>query len=140
MSDELYQIEVQLSDNSLAPAKLLVWEEAPEDEERVKLTLDFNGKEISSVEDDYFSAMCSIRRVLEQGGALLRCYGASRNVYPSGMSRSMGGGVKAYKMSMGSPAKTKDLVSIFETGPDVDPVTVAEQEDFFKKWIQSLGG
>ena len=139
MCSESYQIDVQTSDGNITPAELLVFEEVPGNPELVKLTLQFNGREISGIEDDYFLAMYAIRRVLEQEGALLRCYGACKNVYPSGMSRSMGGGVKAYKLTLGSPAKIADLVSIFDTGPDVVPVTVAEQEDFFKRWIKSFG-
>ena len=128
-----------MSDNNIAPATLLMFDEAPDNPGLVKLTLHFNGQEISSVDDDYFSAMCAIRRVLEQEGALPCCYGASKNVYPSGMSRDMGAGVYAYKLTLGSPAKQADLVSIFDTGPDVVPATVAEQEDFFKRWSQSFG-
>lgn len=136
MSSETYPIEVQLNDNHIAAGELVAWEEAPENRELVKLTLHFDGKEISGVADDYFAAMVAIRRVLEQEGALLRCYGASKNVYPPEMSRSMGSAVKAYKLTIGSQAKLADLVSIFDTGPDVVPATVAEQQDFFDQWFK----
>lgn len=139
MCGQLHCIDVQLRGNEIVPGELCLSVQSPEDPELVKVTLRFSGKEITSSDQDYFSAMCAIRRVLEQDGALLRCYGASRNVYPSGMSRSMGGGVKAYKLSMGSQAKLADLVSIFDTGPDITPATVAEQEHFFQDWLKSLG-
>jgi hypothetical protein len=139
MADQVRDVEVQFDDSEIVPAKLLIWEESPENPELVKLCLEFRGKQISSNADDFFEAMCAIRKVLENEGALLRCYGASKNVYPSGMSRSMGTGEKAYKMTMGSPARLADLVSIFDTGPDVAPATLAEQEAFREAWSESLG-
>ena len=55
------------------------------------------------------------------------------------MSLDMGGGIKAYKLQMGVHGKLADLVSIFDTGPDVSPATVSEQEQFYKEWLASLG-
>jgi hypothetical protein len=81
--------------------------------------------------------MVGIRRELEKDGIRLRCYGASKNVYPSRMSIEMGAGAQAYKMTMGQQAT--DLVSIFASGPDVEPATVDEQRAFFEAWGESLG-
>lgn len=39
---------------------------------------------------------------------------------------------------MGEQAKSADLVSIFETGPDVNPSTVPDQEKFYRDWLSSL--
>ena len=41
----------------------------------------------------------------EAAGFLLECYGASRTVYPSGMSLSMGGGRRAYRLALGRPGR-----------------------------------
>jgi hypothetical protein len=49
----------------------------------------------------------------------------------------MGAGAQAYKMTMGQQAT--DLVSIFASGPDVEPATVDEQRAFFEAWGESLG-
>lgn len=138
MRDEVHDIEVQLAHDELVPARLMIEDEAPEDPDLVKLTLQFRGKEISSTDPTYFGALCSIRKILETEGALLRCYGASKNVYPSGMSLDMGRGYKAYKLTMGSKGKLTDLVSIFDTGPDVIPATVDEQRKFRDAWLTSL--
>lgn len=138
MSPEFKDVDVELPGGKRIRARFVIWEEVPEDVDLVKLSLQYNGKEITSTDHDYFSAMCSIRRILEQEGSWLICYGASRNVYPSGMSRSMGAAVKAYKLEMGSPGRMSDLVCIFDAGPDVVPATVAEQEEFFKKWLESF--
>lgn len=82
--------------------------------------------------------MYSVREVLDQEGFLLRCYGASLNVYPSGMSYSMGGGSMAYRLFLGQPGRQKDLVSIYDTGPDMIPSTVKAQEEFHERWVRSL--
>ncbi len=86
---------------------------------------------------DYFAALALVRRDLEADGWLLSCYGASRNVYPSGMARDMGLGLKAYKQQPGRHARREDLVDIFTTGPDVDPASVDEQEAFHNQWLAS---
>lgn len=87
--------------------------------------------------EDYFEALQIIRRrILEPRGLIPICYGASLNVWPSGMSRDMGRGRKAYKKELGAPAT--DLVGIFEVGPDVIPATVARQEEFHSDWIASI--
>jgi hypothetical protein len=89
--------------------------------------------------DDYFEAMCSIRRQLEDEGARLLCWGASRNVYPSPMSRSMGNGRKAYRLTLGKPAMMHDLVDIFAQDAGVQVATVEEQVSFYTAWLISLG-
>ncbi|GHC95658.1 hypothetical protein GCM10019060_24880 [Novosphingobium pokkalii] len=57
-------------------------------------------------------------------------------VWPSGMARDMGRGLKAYKMEIG--AQARELVGIFEAGPDVIPSPVSVQEEYHRKWIASL--
>jgi len=135
---EVKDVQLELPRGEIVSAKFLIWEEAPEDSELVKVSLQFNSREITVTDHDYFSALCSIRRVLELEGGLLHCFGASRNVYPSPMSRDMGGGIKAYKLHLGSQAKLSDLVSIFDSGADMSPTTVDEQERFYKEWLASF--
>lgn len=102
------------------------------------LILRFAGKEITACEYDLFEAFCTIRKQLESVGLQPLCYGASRNVFPSRMSRDMGEGLKAYQLTAGIPAKTKDLIFIFDSGPDMDPASVAEQEAYYTQWLESL--
>jgi hypothetical protein len=94
--------------------------------------------EIKGEGDDSFEAFCRVREELESRGWLPLCYGASRNVYPSGMCRDMGGGTVAYKLIMGQLARLEDLVEIFDTGPDVEPATVNEQYKYWRTWLASL--
>jgi hypothetical protein len=111
-----------------------------EDEDLCRLTFQYPGGKVAAEASDYFEAMCQIRLELEKAGWRPVCFGSSRNVYPSGMCRDMGGGLKAYKLQLGHPAKLADLVTIFDSGPDVEPTSVEEQRQFFDRWLQSLGG
>ena len=69
---------------------------------------------------------------------MVATYGGSRNVFPSGMSRDMGSGLKAYRLTLGSTGRLEDLVGIFETGPGIEPATVDEQRAFFREWVSSI--
>jgi hypothetical protein len=107
--------------------------------DHVTLTLRCPIREITRTASDYFEALARIREELECDGWRPVCYGNSRNVYPSGMSRDMGMGKKAYKMRLGQRAARADLVKIFDSGPDVEPSSVDEQKQFHREWLQSLG-
>lgn len=87
---------------------------------------------------DYFDALVALRKQLEAERTFIRVNGACRDVWPSGMSRSMGGGIKAYRMRLGSPARMADLVAIFECSAEAEPTTIAEQEKFRDQWFASL--
>jgi hypothetical protein len=121
------------------PAEILRWDEAPEDFEQVKLRLEFGNKSLEvRTKDGYFRALCALREQIESSGMLLECYGGSENVYPSPMIEAMGCAEKAYKQTLGRPALTADLVSIFDVGPDVIPSTVSQQREFHERWLKSL--
>jgi hypothetical protein len=102
------------------------------------LSCTYSGKTISAQKNDFFEALCVIRRELEKDGVMPFCYGASLKVYPSGMSRQMSAGKAAYKMEMGKQTQRSDVVRIFEHGPDVIPSTVEQQRAFFDEWIRCL--
>jgi len=68
--------------------------------------------------DDAFEALCLIREELEPFGWQIGVAGAQANVWPSGMARDQGGGLRAYRMT---PERVGDLVDTFEP---VDPETV----------------
>ena len=85
---------------------------------------------------DLFDALVALRRELEKLGIKLLCAGARTDVFPSGMSRSMGGGRKAYVMRMGTPAS--ELVDIFDyAGPELVG-GVDQQREFRDQWLVSL--
>ena len=56
--------------------------------------LGLNNREFAGV--DLFAAFLELREELEKAGHLLLCAGSRVDVWPSGMSRSMCGGVRAY--------------------------------------------
>lgn len=103
-----------------------------------RLTCLVRGETVVVDESDFFRALQTIRRRgLQPKGLIPFCYGASLNVWPSGMARDMGLGLKAYRMEMGRPAT--ELVDIFAEGSDVIPSLVAEQDAFARDWFASLG-
>ena len=87
-------------------------------------------REFEGAGPDFFEALCRLREQLEPSRRVLVCYGASRNVWPSGMCRDMGTGLRAYRLTSGTQTSAEDLVDILATGPDVQPATVAEQRAF----------
>jgi hypothetical protein len=86
---------------------------------------------------NYFDCLCQIREVLEKQNLFLLCQGAVKNVYPSGMSISMGLGVMAYRLEMGMQAQRSTLVNIFDSATADDVCTVVEQRSFFDSWRKS---
>jgi hypothetical protein len=113
--------------------------ELDDEQDRCLLVCRYRGKTISSQDSDFFEALASIRRQLQAEGLMPYCYGASLNVFPSGMARDMGRGLKAYKIALGEPARSDDLVCIFDEGVDIVAADVDAQERFFRGWLGSLG-
>ena len=102
------------------------------------ITFRYRDRAIEVSSTDYFEALCQVRLRLEEEKLIPFCYGASLNVFPSGMCRDMAAGMKAYRMTIGKHADPKkDLVGIFEEGSDVIPATVALQKEHFDKWLKS---
>lgn len=88
--------------------------------------------------DDLFDALTALRSEFEARGCRLLCAGARVDVFPSGMSRSMGGGRKAYVTKLGKPTGETSLVDIFDYAEPNLVGTVEEQQEFRKRWIASL--
>jgi hypothetical protein len=115
------------------------WHEGQFSRRRCNIILKFNGTEIAGSDTDFFEALCRVRERLELLGLVPLCYGASRNVFPSGMARDMGDGLKAYRLDLGVPKSINGMVEIFDTGPDVDPVPVAVQRQFYDAFLNAFG-
>ena len=138
--------EIQLSNKAgtSIPARLNCeathWNEGGFHHRVCRITLSYGDSEIECSDRDYFEAFCRVREQLERVDVTPLCYGASRNVFPSGMCRDMGDGLRAYRMQMGRKVGRGDMVSIFDSGPDIDPVSVEIQKEFFNKWLGSFKG
>ena len=102
------------------------------------ITFRYWDRVVESVGTDYFEAFCQIRLHLEDVRLIPVCYGASLNVFPSGMGRDMGPGLSAYRCTLGQQAMSVDLVHIFDSGDDVIPASVAKQRQYHDEWIRSL--
>lgn len=87
---------------------------------------------------DSFNSLNLLNKHLEEHGSKLLCNGARIDVYPSGMSRNMGGGVQAYITKLGEHAD--DLVNIFDYAEPKLVGTVEAQELFHQKWLGSING
>jgi hypothetical protein len=140
MDIHTYPVELWGKDGQRIAGEFVILKPEPPEPYYYRLALKFAGRELVASDSDYFAAMCAIRRELEKEGLIPYCYGASRNVYPSGMGRDMGSGLKAYQMVLGRQAKMDHLVFIFDSGPDVEPVSVDEQEAFVQQWFESIKG
>jgi hypothetical protein len=105
---------------------------------QVTLEIRWPGGEATGVDWHYHAALCRVREQLAGVGLTPRCYGACRNLVLSGMCVDMGLGARGYLVRLGQPARMSDLVDIFQSGPEMDLASVAEQATFKELWLRSL--
>lgn len=103
------------------------------------LEYDWSGQHRSLHDTDLFEALREMRKELEDAGYQLLCAGARPDVAPSGMSRDMGGGRKAYVLHLSKPGSRDDMVDIFDAAEPASVGTVQQQREYFEKWKASLG-
>jgi hypothetical protein len=94
------------------------------------------GVKVSGQAEDIFDALCETRRGLEARGYILCCNGARVDAYPSAMSRSMSDGRLVYRLRMGKKARRRDLLDVFRPAPSDKVGTVAEQREYFDRWLK----
>jgi hypothetical protein len=100
--------------------------------------LPVSGELITGQESDCFAALQAVRRKAENRNWMICCKGARRNVWPSAMSRQMGGGIKAYVLEMGRQGRVDSLIEIFDEDSPESYSTVADQEAYAHAWFESL--
>jgi hypothetical protein len=93
---------------------------------RYSVTAVVDGVEHVAVEHDAFEALCTVRLELEREGWLLGVEGARIDVWPSGVARDQGGGLRAYRLRRGRSPGPADLVDVFAPA-DERLTTVAQQ-------------
>lgn len=74
--------------------------------------------------NDAFEALCLVREELEPHGWRIGVAGAQADVWPSGMARDQGGGLRAYRMT---EERVSGIVETFEPANPATVTTVAEQ-------------
>ena len=106
--------------------------------EPVSMECVVDGEKIEVQATDYFDCLIVLREKLENRQWLILCNGARYDVYPSPELRKVGLGIKAYRMEIGLPAKTEDMVNILDE-TEIDKIgTIDEQKNYFEEWLQSL--
>jgi len=93
---------------------------------------------ITAERPNFFDAFCDVRQVLERVQLIPFCYGASLNVYLFNKFDTSRGMV-AHRLTKGVKPSQKDLVQVFDEGPDVIPCPVSLQKEFFNDWLISVG-
>lgn len=82
----------------------------------------------------------ALRRRVEPLGFRLCCNGARTNARASRMGVEMGGGGGVYLLSMGRPVRhRRQLVDALAYAPASEVSTLAEQDEFYERWLRSLG-
>ncbi|MCK6080964.1 hypothetical protein KZX37_10975 [Microbacterium sp. EYE_5] len=79
---------------------------------------------VEEVADDAFEALSLVREHLEPAGWRIGVVGAQADVWPSGMARDQGGGLRAYRLT---ETQVGDLVDVFEPADPASATTVAAQ-------------
>lgn len=129
------QVLVKLPDEEICECIMTISEEEP-----WEINLDGAGyKNLRFNASDLFNAFIEMRKELENSGSIILCNGARKDIFPSGMSRSMGGGRKAYILRKGLPTRSADIVDIFDYAEPALVSTFEQQQKFHEEWIASLG-
>lgn len=114
--------EVLVLGSELEPGVLTIAASEPWD-----LTLELGERRYAVCGADLFDSLTSLRGALEADGLLICVEGACADVYPSGMSRQMAGGRRAYRHVSGRRPDRTDLVDIFDSACCHAVVSVEEQ-------------
>ena len=104
MSIESTVLPMLCPDGSKVKAKV-DWESVEYGECRVQI--DCKGRVSEGRRTDYFDALEEARLPFEADGYRLLCYGASLNVFPSGMGRSCTLGIESYQFKKKGPKGAK---------------------------------
>jgi hypothetical protein len=89
-------------------------------------------------DNDLFECLIQLRQKLAQISYIPLCNGARCDVYPSRMSREMGGGIMGYVHQLNKHPTNDDLVNIFDYAELSMLVSVDEQKKNYRLWLDSL--
>jgi hypothetical protein len=137
MKDDTYNIPIHHETEGHHSVSLVVRELG--DDYLLSCKLPISNELLTSQASDCFAALQGIRRKAEGRGWRICCMGSRQNVWPSAMSRDMGGGFKAYVLTLGSQGRTDTMVEILDPDEPDSYCSVSEQEAFAARWFDSLG-
>ncbi|WP_341278983.1 hypothetical protein [Paenibacillus sp. FSL H8-0537] len=140
MEFEIKYVKLILNRETETTEELMLYEEAPDDEDMVLVKMKINGRIVNIKGENFFSALLALREVLEIENIQIVCNGAAKNVYPSTMQFSMGYGRKAYKLIWGQKAKIADVVDIFDCEEELEFVGIEAQSKYYSDWLRSVMG
>lgn len=135
MDIEIKPMKFLTGKNEVISGHLVIYEEAPEDCDCVKIEANVDSLSFSFFDDNYFSTLNLLRKSLEKNKLQILCNGSAKSVYPSRMQENS---TKAYHMTVGRQAMTSDIVDIFDCDDSLEFVTVEEQQLFYEDWLKSL--
>ena len=117
----------------------LDWNENGRRRTECRIILRWLDNEIDCVDWNFFESLKRVREHLAVQNLCLMCYGASRNIVVTGMLINMGLGMKVYKgAQLGEFPRLNQLVNLFASGEDVEPISVEGQEKFQREWATSV--
>jgi hypothetical protein len=130
-------------DGQLLPATVNLgcrdWNEKNGRRTECRITLRWAGGQIECIDSNFFESFKQVRKLLTGLSLLPMCYGASRNIVVTGMLLDMGLGMKIYREGKLNTFPTrKSLIDLFAGGEDIEPVSVEEQEEFRREWLDSV--
>lgn len=140
MENEKILVKCLLKNTEIINVELKLYEEAPENQDMVRIDLALGDNEISCTGENFFNTLLEIRKELEKMNILIVCNGAAENVYPSPMQLSMGTGRTAYRQCLHQQARMTDVVDIFEYDENLKIVDVETQLKYHNEWLKSIMG
>jgi len=142
MTDRTFELELVAESGDCVCATMRVryrlWTEKGFSKSEVRLEFRWPWKRVRASDYNYFDALCRAREQLSALGFKPRCYGACRNLVVTGMWADMASGEVGYLTELGRPVTRRDMVNIFDSGPDMDLVSVDEQAAYRKEWKESV--
>jgi hypothetical protein len=142
MSIETITLKLVNNAGALIPATAVLderqWIEEGYSKSEVRIELFWDGNQIVGSDWNYFAALCRVREQLEVLGLIPSCYGACRNLVVSGLQADMKLGMSGHLVRIGEKSQLSDCVRIFDSGPNMDLVSVKLQREFTEQWIQSV--
>jgi hypothetical protein len=135
-----HQILLRDSQGHLVPATVKLgcrdWSEKGLRQTECRITLHWAGGTIEEMDWNFFASFKRVREQLSLCNLLPLCYGSSRRIVLSGMSIDMSLGLNVYKVSEDGQL-CRSTVHIFDSGDDLEAVSVASQEQFQDEWRKS---